>query len=184
MHHDPAVEAEFHVEIIDPSIWSCVFDEIVITLGLTGSVRVSFCFSEIVFCEGKQTVFDLAVEVLQVRRVALSASTQDHIAFPYGRMYVLEGVVWCLRGQFSTNMVSCARTPARPAARSPVPFPAFPGGAFSKPTAATCVMSRSDALCPESLPNQQFNPRLCLLGGTLQGANLATSWPSLRVPAA
>ena len=120
MHHDPAVEAELHVEFIGISRWTCVVDEIDITLGLTGIVGVSFCFEEILFRQRQQALRDIALEVSQVDRVLFSALAQDKTACSCGRLYVSQGAVWGLRRQFSTTMVSSARTPAREFARSPV----------------------------------------------------------------
>ena len=120
MHHDPAVEAELHVEFIGISGWTCVVDEIDITLGLADIVGVSFCFEEILFRQRQQTRRDIGLEVFQVDRVLFSALAQDKTACSCGRLYVSQGVVWGLRRQFSTIMVSSARTPAREFARSPV----------------------------------------------------------------
>ena len=85
-----------------------------------GSMGVSFRFQEIFFLQRQQTLRDIAFEVPQVCRVSFSAWAQDKTAVSCGRLYVLQGVVWRLRRQFSTIVVSFTRTPARGSARSPV----------------------------------------------------------------
>lgn len=74
MHHDPAVEAELHVGFIGISGWTCVVDEIDITLGLTSIMGVGFCFEEIFSRQKQQALRDVSLEVSQVRRVSFSAS--------------------------------------------------------------------------------------------------------------
>ena len=118
MHHDPAVEAELHVEFIGISGWTGVVDEIDITLGLTGIMGVGFCSEEIIFRQRQQALRDITLEVSQVRRVSCSASAQNKSACSCGRVYVSQRVVWCLQGQFSTIMVSSARTSTKEFAQS------------------------------------------------------------------
>ena len=120
MHHDPAVEAELHIEFIGIFGWTGVVDEIDITLGLTGTMGVGFCFEEILFRQRQQALRDITLEVSQVRRVSCSASAQNEAACSCGRVYVSQGVVWYLQGQYSTIVVSSTRTSARESAQSPV----------------------------------------------------------------
>ena len=118
MHHDPAVEAELHVEFIGISGWTGVVDEIDITLGLTGTMGAGFCLAQILFRQRQQAFRDVSLEVSQVRRVSFSASAQNKTACSCGRVYVSQGVVWYPQRQFSTIVVSSAITSAKYFAQS------------------------------------------------------------------
>lgn len=151
MHHDPAVEAELHVEFIGISGWTCVVDEIDITLGLTGIMGVGFCLEEILFRQRQQALRDVSLEVSQVRRVSFSASAQNKTACSCGRVYVSQEVVWYLQGQFSTIVVSSARTSAKESAQSPRWVRRRQGRTPEKTTVAQPGLSRSATSPRESI---------------------------------
>ena len=81
---------------------------------------VSFCFEEILFRQREQALRDIALEVSQINGVLFSASAQGKTTCSCGRVYVSQGVVWYLQGQFSTIVVSSARSQARESQWSPV----------------------------------------------------------------